>query len=217
MRVLVACEFSGIVRDAFIAKGHDAVSCDLLPTESPGPHVQGDVKYLLKHGWDLMIAHPSCTYLTVAAEWCYKDDPGKKMSPGGLFGAERREAREQALQFVDLLWNAPIPKVCIENPVGVISTRRPNMPKPQYIHPYQYGDDASKRTGLWLRGLPKLAPTKLVDPRLVTMANGKTYQRWSNQTDSGQNKLAPSDDRGKLRSVTYQGIANAMAEQWSNL
>lgn len=213
MKVLVACEYSGTVRDAFLKRGHMAMSCDLLPTDSPGPHHQGDVREILGDGWDLMIAHPTCTYLTCAAEWCYKDDPGKKMKPGVLFGAERRGAREQALQFIDALWSAPIPRVAIENPVGVISARRPLMPKAQYVQPYDFGDDASKNTGLWLRGLPKLAKTERIPGRMV-MVNGKLVERWANQTDSGQNKLPPSDDRWKLRSTTYKGIADAMASQW---
>jgi len=209
MKVLIACEYSGRVRDAFIARGHDATSCDLLPTESPGPHHQGDVLPLLGYRWDLVIAHPPCTYLTCAGEWAFKDDPGKKLKPGTLFGAERRQAREDALEFVTRLWEANSPRVCIENPVGVITKRLPALGTPQYIHPHQFGEDASKKTGLWMRGLPPLVPTSNYPPRIV---NGK--RRWGNQTDSGQNKLAPSDDRWKLRSYTYQGIADAMAGQW---
>lgn len=207
MRVLIACEYSGIVRDAFIAMGHDAMSCDFLPTERPGPHYQGDVRDILDQGWDLMIAHPDCTYLTVSAEWCYKDDPGKNMSTGVLFGADRRAAREEALTFVKLLMDAPIPKIAIENPVGVIGSRI--RPADQYIQPYEYGHDASKRTGLWLKGLPLLRPTEMVEPRMV---DGRP--RWANQTDSGQNRLGPSDDRWKERARTYEGWAKAMAAQW---
>lgn len=213
MRILVACEYSGRVRDAFIRAGHDAISCDFLPSESDyGPHHQGDVTPLLQQEWDLVIAHPTCTYLTCSGEWAFKDDPGKKMSPGVLFGQARRDAREEALKFIDLIWNANSPRVCIENPVGVITKRRPEFGKPQYIQPYDFGDDASKKTGLWTRGLPLLTRTSYVEPRMV---GGKP--RWANQTDSGQNKLGPSDDRWKLRSYTYQGIADAMALQWGAL
>jgi hypothetical protein len=196
MRVLVACEFSGIVRDAFAARGHDAWSCDFLPCERGGQHIQGDVLDVrtIRRGWDLMIAHPDCTFLTVSANaWA---------------GEEWRiEARLAAMHFVRALWSLPIPRVAIENPVGVLSTfwRRFD----QTIQPNQFGEDASKQTCLWLRGLPPLRPTQFVEPRYV---DGKP--RWSNQTDSGQNKLAPSDDRWKLRAATYPGIAAAMADQW---
>ena len=195
MKVLVACEYSGRVRDAFIAKGHDAMSCDLLPTDAPGPHYQGDVFDLDLSQFDLMIAHPPCTYLCSS----------------GLHWNKRIEGRDalsdSALLFVQNLMNAPIEKIAIENPVGRIGTAIRKAD--QYIQPYQFGDDASKKTGLWLKNLPKLKPTNHIAPRMV---NGK--ERWENQTDSGQNKLAPSDLRWKERSKTYQGIANAMAEQW---
>ena len=214
MRVLIACEYSGRVRDAFIAKGHDAISCDLLPTDRPGPHYQGDVFDILDDRFDLLIAHPPCTYLTGAAEWAFGDVPmiqGKprKMKPGTLIGKERRQARLDALIFVDKLWAAPILKICIENPVGVITKNIPHMGKPQYINQYWFGEDASKKTGLWLDGLPELKPTNMIEPRYV---DGKP--RWANQTDSGQNKLTPSKDRWKIRSTTPHGIAVAMADQW---
>jgi len=196
MKVLVACEFSGIVRDAFAAKGHDAWSCDLLPTERPGNHIQGDVMDLLEvHSFDLMIAFPPCTYLCSS----------------GLHWNTRRPEREQkttdALMFVLALLTAPVNRIALENPVGRISTvfRKPD----QKIQPYNFGEDASKLTCLWLSNLPPLRPTKDVLPRIV---NGKP--RWSNQTDSGQNKLGPSEHRAMDRSRTYQGIANAMADQW---
>jgi hypothetical protein len=198
MRVLVACEYSGTVRDAFLAVGHYAMSCDLLPTDQPGPHVQGDVLPLLEEEWDLMIAHPPCTYLCSSGlHW------NKRL-------AERAELTAKALEFVKLLLSAPIPRIALENPMGCISTRirQPD----QYIQPWQFGHDASKKTGLWLKNLPLLRPTRIVHPRMV---NGKP--RWSNQTDSGQNKLPPSKDRWKIRSATYPGIAKAMAEQWGNL
>jgi hypothetical protein len=214
MKVLVACEYSGRVRDSFIAKGHDAMSCDLLDTDFSGPHYKGDMFDLDLASFDLIIAHPPCTFLTGAAEWAFDDKPmiqGKprNIKPGTLIGEERRKAREDALIFVDRIWNLPVDKICIENPVGVITSRLPHMGKPQYIQQHWFGEDASKKTGLWLKGLTKLTPTNEIAPRIV---DGK--KRWGNQTDSGQNKLPPSKDRWKIRSTTPQGIANAMAEQW---
>ena len=196
MRVLVACEYSGTVRDAFIAAGHNAMSCDLLPTDQPGNHYQGNVLDILDQDWDLMIAHPPCTYLCSSGLHWNKKQP------------ERELKTTEAVEFVRLLLSAPIPLIALENPVGRISTaiRKPD----QYIQPHQFGADASKKTGLWLKGLPKLEPTEMVEPRWV---NGKA--RWSNQTDGGWNRLPPSEDRWKLRSTTYEGIARAMAEQWS--
>jgi hypothetical protein len=198
MRVLVACEYSGTVRDAFIAKGHKAVSCDLLPTDKPGPHYQGDVQDIIKDGWDLMIAHPPCTYLSVSGmHWTSR-------------GLRDPQLTEDALSFVRLLLGAPIKRIALENPVSVISSR---IRKPdQIINPWQFGHDASKKTCLWLKELPLLKPTQIVEPRMV---NGKA--RWGNQTNSGQNRLGPSEDRWKIRSETYVGIANAMAEQWGGL
>ncbi len=214
MRVLVACEYSGIVRDAFNELGHDAMSCDLLPTDKPGKHYLGNVIDLISiQDFDLMIAHPPCTYLTNSAEWAYKDNPGKNMREGVLFGKKRHEARRKAIHFVEVLANSSIKKIAIENPIGVLSTkfRKPD----QFIQPYEYGHDASKKTCLWLKGLPQLKPTAFVPPRLAKLDADKGYKfRWANQTDSGQNKLTPSDDRWKIRSTTYQGWANAMAEQW---
>ena len=195
MKVLVACEFSGTVRDAFIARGHDALSCDLLPTEKPGPHYQGNVLDIIGSGWDLLIAHPPCTYLTSSGLHWNTRRP------------ERAELTNEAVQFVLALASAPIPRICIENPIGCLSTR---WRKPdQIIQPWQFGHDASKSTCLWLNGLMPLRPTEMIEPRIV---NGK--KRWSNQTDSGQNKLGPSPDRWALRSLTYPGIADAMATQW---
>jgi hypothetical protein len=197
MRVLIACEYSGAVRDAFRARGHDAMSCDLLPTDVDGPHYQGDVFDVIGNGWDLMIAHPPCTYLCSS----------------GLHWNGRVEGRaaktEDALTFVRALFDAPIPRIAIENPVGCIGTRIRKAD--QTIQPHQFGDDASKATCLWLKGLPLLTPTDRVPGRMV---NGKA--RWANQTDSGQNRLAPSADRWKLRSATFPGIAAAMADQWGN-
>lgn len=195
MKVLVACEYSGTVRDAFIAAGHDAMSCDLLPTEKPGPHYQGDVRDVLNDGWDLMIAHPDCTYL------CSSGLHWNKRVPG------RAEKTEASLEFVRLLMDAPIPRIAIENPMGCIGTRIKKAS--QYIHPHEYGHDASKKTGLWLKGLLPLKPTQKIEPRWV---NDKP--RWANQTGSGQNKLPPGPDRWKDRARTYQGWADAMADQW---
>lgn len=212
MRVLVACEYSGRVRDAFIKAGHDAMSCDLLPTDSPGPHYQGNVADIIGDGWDLMIAHPPCTYLTCSAEWAYGDGPyHQKVRPGTLVGEDRTKARSHAIKFVWWLFHQDIPRICIENPVGVLSSawREPD----QIIQPYEYGDDASKKTCLWLKGLQPLKPTKFYPPRLVQSGKGYTF-RWGNQTDSGQNKESPSDDRWKVRSVTWQGWADAMADQF---
>lgn len=195
MKVLVACEYSGAVRDAFIAKGHEAMSCDLLPTDRPGPHYQGDVKDILYDGWDLMIAHPPCTYLSVSGmHWTRR-------------GLRDPQLTEDALDFVKLLLEAPIERIALENPVSVISSR---IRKPdQIINPWQFGHDASKKTCLWLKNLSHLVPTQIIEPRII---DGK--KRWGNQTDSGQNRLAPSEDRWKIRSETYKGIAEAMAAQW---
>lgn len=259
MRVLIACEYSGVVRDAFRARGHHAISCDLLPTERPGIHWQGDVSYLLdgwepvqytgqcdpdgdgwcsvndvdpaecacigptqeeveysEHAgelfarpverprWDLMIAHPPCTYLNVAGmHWTRR-------------GLRDPKLTEDALAFVELLLNAPIPRIALENPVGILSTR---IRKPeQIVQPYQFGHDASKATCLWLKNLPPLrvSPAWRVPGRVVTV-NGKPRERWANQCDSGQNKLGPSETRGKERSKTYTGLAAAMADQWGAL
>lgn len=196
MHILIACEYSGTVRDAFIRAGHDAMSCDLLPTDVPGPHYQGDVFDIINNGWDMMIAHPPCTYLSVSGmHWTAR-------------GLRDPQLTEDALEFVTRLMAASIPRIAVENPISVISSR---IRKPdQIINPWQFGHDASKRTCLWLKNLPLLTPTEIIEPRIV---NGK--KRWANQTDSGQNRLPPSDDRWKIRSETYTGIAQAMAEQWS--
>lgn len=158
MKVLVACEFSGVVRDAFLAKGHDAWSCDLLPTTSPGPHIEKDVLEVLDDGWDLMIAHPPCTYLCSSGLHRNKNDLGRSL------------LTVESLDFVLKLMLADIEKIALENPVGCISTivRKPE----QYIQPYQFGHDASKKTGLWLKNLPLLEPTDYVPPRLVDGKNG---------------------------------------------
>ena len=196
MHILIACEYSGTVRDAFIRAGHDAMSCDLLPTDVPGPHYEGDVFDIINNGWDMMIAHPPCTYLSVSGmHWTAR-------------GLRDPQLTEDALEFVTRLMAASIPRIAVENPISVISSR---IRKPdQIINPWQFGHDASKRTCLWLKNLPLLTPTDIVEPRIV---NGK--KRWANQTDSGQNRLPPSEDRWKIRSETYTGIAQAMADQWN--
>ena len=194
MRVLIACEYSGTVRDAFIKAGHYALSCDLLPTDSSiGDHYQGNVLDILDHGWDLMIAHPPCTYLSVSGmHWTTR-------------GLRDPKLTEDALEFVRQLMDAPIEKIAIENPVSIISSR---IRKPdQIVQPWWFGDDASKKTCLWLKNLPKLTPTNILD--------GDAKTRRANQTESGQNKLSPSKDRWKIRSKTYQGIAQAMSQQWA--
>lgn len=162
--------------------------------------------------WDMLVAHPPCTFINSA---------GLHWIPRGRIEADGRPRsihRDEALEFVTALWNCSIPRICIENPQGCINTRLPFMPKPQYFQPYEFGDDASKKTGLWLKGLPWLTinPAARIAGRWVTH-NGKAVERWSNQTDSGQNKLPPSDDRGHLRAITYPGIACAMAEQWGTI
>jgi hypothetical protein len=255
MKVLVACEYSGRVRDAFIRRGHEAMSCDLLPTDALGPHYQGDVRDVIHDGWDLMIAHPPCTYLSVSGmHWTTR-------------GLRDPQLTEDALAFVRLLMDAPIKRIAIENPVSVISSR---IRKPdQIIQPWWFGHDASKKTCLWLKNLPKLkmyypsvvAPRgwqkvmcaadmlecefceepfcpecnahyadcncigphedevefKEVDGVLFgTKILPPPKMIWSNQTPSGQNKLPPSKDRWKIRSETYQGIADAMAAQWGS-
>lgn len=194
MRVLIACEFSGTVRDAFARRGHDAWSCDLLPTLKPGRHMQGDVTGALIQRWDLIIAHPPCTYLAASGLHWNKRRP------------ERAAQTEAALDFVRMFLDADCPRVCVENPIGCISTR---IRKPdQIIQPWQFGHDASKATCLWLKGLPVLEHTDV-------LPGGKQARR-ANQTASGQNKLGPSPTRWAERSVTYSGIAEAMADQWGD-
>jgi site-specific DNA-cytosine methylase len=180
MKVLVACEYSGTVRDAFIAAGHDAMSCDLLPTDSPGPHYQGDVMDILGQCWDLMIAHPPCTHLAVSGARWFKD---------------KQTEQAEALDFVRFLMNAPIPRIAIENPISIISSR---IRKPdQIIQPWMFGHGETKATCLWLKNLPKLAPTNIVEGREARI-----------------HKMPPSADRWKKRSMTFLGIAKAMADQW---
>jgi len=180
MLVLVACEFSGIVRDAFIKRGHDAISCDLLPTDTAGPHHQGDISDILSECWDLLICHPPCTHLSSSGARWFKD---------------KQQEQKEALDFVRLLMDAPIGRIALENPIGVISSkiRKPD----QIIQPWQFGHGETKATCLWLKGLPLLAPTNIVSGR-----------------EAKVHRQPPSSDRWKLRSITYQGIADAMATQW---
>jgi hypothetical protein len=182
MRVLIACEYSGRVRDAFLARGHDAWSCDLLPTEVPGPHIQGDVLEVLADGWDLAICHPPCTHTAVSGARHF-----------------HRKAAEQAeaLRFIRALWDAPIPRMCIEQPVSIAP--RVLGPVTQTIQPYEYGTGETKRTCLFLRGLPKLRPTDVVPGRVPRV-----------------HRMPPGPDRWRERSRTYPGIAAAMAAQWGN-
>ena len=184
MKVLVACEYSGRVRDAFLANGHDAMSCDLLPTEVPGPHYQGSVADVINEGWDLMICHPPCTHLAV--------------SGARHFAAKKASGvQDEALDFVRLLLDAPIPRIALENPISIISSR---IRKPdQIIQPWQFGHGETKATCLWLRGLPLLIPTNIVDGR-----------------EPKVHMMPPGPDRWKNRSRTFQGIAKAMADQWGN-
>lgn len=193
MKVLIACEFSGIVRNEFLKKGHDAWSCDLLDSENEPfwRHHKTDVRELLSKdwGWDLMIAFPPYTHLAVSGARWFKD---------------KKEEQAEALNFIQDLMTAPIPKIALENPVGIISShfRKPD----QIIQPWQFGHPEAKKTCLWLKNLPKLKPTDIMSL--------PDCGYWNNQTPSGQNKLGPSEDRWKLRSKTYQGIAEAMASQW---
>ncbi len=204
LKVLVGCEYSARVRDAFRKLGHDAWSCDLLPCEGdPRWHIQDDIFLAISSRmWDLIILHPPCTRLTGSGAWYVKRN------------AHAQVEQATAIGFVERIWETA--KACshavvLENPVGVLSTKS-TMGKPsQIVQPYEYGDDASKKTCLWMRGVEPLIPTKYVEPRITTTG----AWRWANQTDSGQNKLSPSADRWKERSRTYQGIADAMAGQFS--
>jgi site-specific DNA-cytosine methylase len=202
LKVLVACEFSGVVRDAFIKLGHDAVSCDILPTEKEGPHIQDDVLKHLGEGWDLMIAHPPCTYLTLAGNRWFLPKY-KERYPN------REQQRLDAIEFVKQLYNSKIPRIAIENPLGVLSSVW--MQPSQIIQPYWFGVTERKTTCLWLKNLPKLKPTKMVKPKLILCADGKWYSEYHVKTFNIKSGL-----RGHERSRTFQGIADAMAAQWSN-
>jgi site-specific DNA-cytosine methylase len=180
MRVLIACEFSGIVRDAFRARGHDAWSCDLLPSEKPGPHYQCDVRDILDDNWDLMIAHPPCTHLAVSGARWFKD---------------KQTEQRDAIDFFLTLAHARVPRIAVENPVSIMSThyRKPD----QLIQPWQFGHGETKATCLWLKDLPPLTPTNIVEGRLQRIHH-----------------MPPSPERWRERSRTYVGIADAMASQW---
>lgn len=193
MKVLIACEYSGTVRDAFLAKGHDAISCDILPTDKQGPHYQGDVFDIIDDSFDLMIAHPPCTHLAVS---------------GAAWFKYKEKEQKEALEFVQRLLDAPIEKIALENPVSVISTR---IRKPtQIIQPWQFGEPFSKKTCLWLKNLEPLQPTNIVDKgEYTTYASGRTMPTW--YAEAWQ---LPPAERAKLRSKTFQGIADAMADQW---
>ena len=181
MKVLVACEFSGLVREAFAKKGHDVLSCDLLDSEIPGNHYKGDVRDLLGEKWDLMIAHPPCTFLAVSGARWFKD---------------RKKQQVEALDFVQELMDTNIPRIAIENPISVISSkiRKPD----QIVQPWMFGHGETKATCLWLKGLPKLKPTNVVDGR-----------------EQRVHHMPPTEDRWKNRSRTFNGIAKAMASQWN--
>lgn len=190
MKVIILCEYSGIVRDAFIAKGHDAISCDILPTESPGPHLQMDARLVDYAGYDLVIAHPPCTHLAVSGARWFKN---------------KVKEQADALDFVRFIMALPVNKICIENPVSVISSkiRKPD----QIIQPYWFGHPEQKTTCLWLKNLPQLVATNIVKPGpMHTTKSGKRIPVWYN--------IPPGPDRWKLRSKTFSGFAEAMANQW---
>jgi hypothetical protein len=205
MKILILCETSGELRRRFYALGHSVISCDLLPCDDPAHpsaacHYQGDAADMLARDWDLILAHPPCTYLCSSGmHWTTR-------------GLRDPQLTIDAIAFAESIWCHPSPRVMIENPVGALSTRSILGKPAQTIQPHQFGDDASKRTCLWLRGLPLLNPTRQIPPRMV---DGKP--RWTNQTDSGQNRVTPGPDRWKVRSATYPGIADAMASQWGSI
>lgn len=210
--VLIGYSTCPHTRAAFERRGFNVWTCDLLPARDGHPqHFQCDIRDVVYRQWDMAIFHPMCTYLTVSAAWAFGDGPyHQKIKPGTLVGAARRAARDEAIENFRWLLSLPYPKA-IENPAPSFINKAIRPPD-QVIQPYDFGDDASKRTGLWLDRLPPLTPTKRVPGRIV---NGK--ERWSNQTDSGQNNLSPSDDRWLVRSATYPGIAAAMADQWGSV
>ncbi len=191
MKVLIACEFSGCVRDAFIARGHDAMSCDLLPTDVKGPHYQGNVLDLITEEWDMLIAFPSCTHLC---------------SSGARWWKDKKQEQQDAIDFVMRLWTFGVPKIAIENPIGILSGvwRKPN----QIIQPWMFGHEETKATCLWLKGLPNLQPTNIVGPPPKNMTK-EEKKKWNKV-----HYASPGKDRWKIRSKTYAGVGKAMAEQW---
>ena len=206
MRILLACEYSGVVRDAFRSKGHDAWSCDILPSDADKKyHYQCDIFEVIDKDWDMMIAFPPCTYLSVSGNRWFNARYAKKFPT-------RQQDREDAKEFFMALANAPIGKICIESAQGIMSTcwRKPD----QIIHPYQFGHAAAKRTCLWLKDLPPLMPTEIVEPEYITYKSGKTMPKW--YADIGAAK-PPPEVRRKLRSRSFQGIGDAMANQWSTI
>ena len=198
MKVLVACEYSGRVRDAFIKHGHDAMSCDILPTDVDGPHYQGDVRDIINDGWDLMIAHPPCTYLTNSGvTWLHKDP-------------SRWAKLDEGAAFFKSLLDAPIPRIAVENPImhKYAKERIGGVKQSQVVQPWMFGHMEQKATCLWLKGLPLLKPTKDVKAEMMALPDSERQRL---------HYLPPSKDRWKKRSETFQGIADAMAEQWGNL
>lgn len=210
LNVIIGCELSGVIRNAFRRLGHNAFSCDLEPPDDADLfHLQMDVFEALEiMEWDLAILHPPCTYLTVTANKWYKDQPPRKS--GALVGKERREARDDAVKFFMRCANTNVPYVAVENPVGIISTR---WRKPdQIIQPFEYGHKEPKKTCLWLKNLPELVPTKIVSPEYHTSKSGKRMPKWYAYADQSKGQK----HRAKIRSQTFQGVADAMAFQWSN-
>jgi site-specific DNA-cytosine methylase len=198
MKVLIACEFSGTVRDAFTKLGHDAWSCDLEPTQTEGNHYQGDMFDIVNNGWDLIIAHPPCTHLAVSGARHFE----KKRADG---------RQQQGIDFFMRVANIDVPKLAVENPIGIMSTlyRKPE----QIIQPHEYGHSTTKATCLWLKGLPLLKPTNIVDKgEVVTFASGKRMSKWFYESSQ-----LPPKERERMRNKTFQGIADAMADQWGNL
>jgi hypothetical protein len=203
MKVLVACEYSGRVRDAFIKQGHEAMSCDLVPTDAPGPHYQGNVMDIINDGWDLLIAFPPCTYLTLTGNKWFKPEFADRFP-------ERHQQRKDAVNFFMKIANMPIPKIAIENPIGIMSRiyRKPD----QIIQPWQFGFPTTKSTCFWLKGLPILKPTNIVDKgEVVISKSGNRMSKWYYETSKLPLK---NGARAKARSVTFQGVADAMADQW---
>lgn len=202
MKILIACEFSGIVRDAFIERGHEAMSCDLLPTERPGPHYRGNVLDILNDGWDLMVAFPPCTYLSNVQAIHY--DMVKWPEKTRL----REARREKAITFFNVIKGANIPKIAIENPLPAGYAKERIGTYDQLVHPYLFGDPFRKKICLWLKDVPPLMPTNIVDKGEVNNGQGKrTNAKW-------YHNLPPSQNRARIRSKTFPGIAKAMAEQW---
>jgi len=203
MRVLVACEYSGRVRDAFIRGGHDAMSCDLAPTDVPGPHYEGDVMDIITDNWDLLIAFPPCTYLTLTGNKWFKPEFADRFP-------ERHQQRKDAIDFFMQIANMPIPRIAIENPIGIMSShyRKPD----QIIQPWQFGFPTTKATCLWLKNLPLLKPTNIVEKgEVVISKSGNRMSKWYYETSKLPLK---NGARAKARSVTFQGVADAMADQW---